>query len=180
MLVVPALTRGRRLLVRRKRDRATAARAEADALERLLAQPDSMEQLVTGMLGERVAEFARRNPGLLEETRTALLAGIERVRRARPRKPTVHWALADGYEEIEHAEVVVVNVRDQRDVAGAERLLADLRRVRKDPEVFDDILGWRGTRIPITAVAANLVARKNPGTRKVVARIKRLIRRMSD
>ena len=180
VLVVPALTRGRRLLVRRKRDRATAARAEADALERLLGQPDGMEQLVTGMLGGRVAEFARRNPALVEETRTALLAGIDRVRRARPHKSTVHWALAEGYEGIEHAEVVVVNVRDQRDIAGAERLLADLRRVRKDPEVFDDILGWRGTRIPITAVAANLVARADPGTRKVIARIKRLIRRVSE
>ena len=180
VFVAPALTRGRRLLVRRKRDRAAAARAEADALERLLRQPDGMEQFVTGMLGERVTEFARRNPTMLDETRTNLLAGIERVRGARPPKPTVHWAIAEGYAGIEHAQVVVVNVREQRDVAEGERLLAGLRRVRKDPEVFDDILGRRGTRIPITAATANLAASADPGTRKVVARIKRLIRRVSE
>jgi hypothetical protein len=180
VFVVPALPRGRRLLVRRKRDHAAAARREADALERLLQQPDGMEQFVTDMLGERVAEFARRNPAMLDDTRTNLLAGIERIRKAPPPKPTVHWAIAEGYEGIEHAQVVVVNVREQRDVAAAGRLLASLQRVRNDPEVFEDVLGRRGTKIPITAVAANLAASTDPGTRKVVARIKRSIRRVSE
>ncbi len=179
VFVAPALTRGGRLLVRRKLDRTASPRAEADALERLLQQPDGLEQFMTGMLGERGAEFARRNPTMLDETRTNLLAGIEKIRKARPPKPTVRWAIAEGYEGIEHAHVVV-NLREQRDVAGGERLLAGLRRVRKDPEVFDNILGRRGTRIPITAVTANLAASTDPGTRKVVARIKRLIRRVSE
>lgn len=39
------------------------------------------------------------------------------------------------------------------------------------------VLGWRGTRIPITAVAADLSDGRDPGTRKAVARVKGAVRR---
>ena len=78
------------------------------------------------------------------------------------------------------AGVVVTNTREGADVDGAMRLLADVQRIRKDEEVFDDILGWRGTRTPITAVAANLSDAADPGTRKALARIRRSIRRIAE
>ena len=177
--VAPAIPHRGRLLVRRKRDRAAEAHAKADAIEQVMRQPDGVERLLAELLGEPVAQLARRNPTFLEEARARFLAELEQVRSAPPPKPTAHWAIREGYEGIEHAQVVVVNVRDDRDVAGGERLLADLRRVRKDNEVFDDILGWRGTKVPITAVAANLADGADPGTKKVMARIKRTIRTRS-
>jgi len=121
------------------------------------------------MIGGAVVDLARQRPALLEAARASLLAGIDRARTARPPSPTEHWAIAQGYEGIEHAQLVVVNVRDpgQRDRAPA--LLADLARLRKDEQVFNDVLGWRGTRVPITAVASDLSDERDPGTRKAVA-----------
>jgi uridine kinase len=45
---------------------------------------------------------------------------------------------------------------------------------------FADILGWRGTRTPITAVAANLADPANRGSRKALARIRRSIWRVAE
>jgi hypothetical protein len=41
--------------------------------------------------------------------------------------------------------------------------------------VFEDVIGLRGNRRPITAVAADLSNRKDAGTRKALARVKRAI-----
>jgi hypothetical protein len=65
-------------------------------------------------------------------------------------------------------------------VVGFPALLADLQRLRTDRQVFDDVLGWRGRRTPITAVAADLSDPTDPGTRKAVARAKRAIRSASQ
>jgi hypothetical protein len=51
-----------------------------------------------------------------------------------------------------------------------------VRRLRADRAVFDDVLGWRGSRVPITAVVADLANARDAGTRKVVARVKRSVR----
>ena len=90
----------------------------------------------------------------LGDLRAQLLAGVEKARRASPPAPTEHWAIADGYAGIERAQVVVVNVRPRDQHGRAEAMLADLRRLRKDDEVFDDVLAPFGKRTPITAVAA--------------------------
>ncbi len=41
--------------------------------------------------------------------------------------------------------MVVVNVRDDDDREWAERTLRDLKRLRKDRDVFDDVIGRRGS-----------------------------------
>jgi hypothetical protein len=57
---------------------------------------------------------------------------------------------------------VVVNVREDGQRDYAQRLLADLARVGRDEQIFNDVMGRRGTRVPITAVAADLSDERDP------------------
>jgi hypothetical protein len=175
--VVPPLGPGRTLLVRKLRDRAEEARDKAAAMERLLREPGGVERFLEQTVGGAAVELARQRPALLEEARAVLLAGIDQARTAPPPRPTEHWAIAQGYEGIEHAQLVVVNVREDGQRDHAQRLLADLARVRRDEQVFNDVMGWRGTRVPITAAAADLSDKRDPGTRKAVARVRRAVQR---
>lgn len=85
-----------------------------------------------------------------------------------------HWAIADEHRGLARAHMVVVNVRGDDERSGAEALLAEVARLRGDPEVFADLhLSLTGGRTRITAVAADLTDAKDPGTRKAVARIRR-------
>jgi hypothetical protein len=102
-----------------------------------------------------MAQLARGNPKISEETRMKMLAGIARARKAPAPKPTEHWAIADDYKGIERAQLVVVNIRSIGESPRGESLVQEVARIRKDPAVFEDVLGFRGHRIPVTAVAAN-------------------------
>jgi hypothetical protein len=176
VFVAPPLSTGASLLVRRKRDRAKEERAKADAMERLLREPDGVTQLLGQMVGAPLAELARKSPKLVEDTRASLLAGIAQARRTPPPKPTEHWAIADGYEGIERAQLVVINARDDGEREHGDRLVAEVHRIRKDTAVFDDILGYRGSKVPITSVVANVADRSDGGTKKALARVRRAIR----
>lgn len=92
--------------------------------------------------------LARQHPRLLEEARANLQAGIDKVRTADPPKPSEHWAIAASHAGIEHAGLVIVNLRDRAQHDRAQALLAELQRLRTDRQVFDDILAWRGQRTP--------------------------------
>ena len=89
---------------------------------------------------------------------------------------TEHWAVAGGYEGVEHAQLVVVNIRSEAERQRGEQLVADVGRLRTDPALFDAILGRRGSRIPVTAVVANLADPRDAGTKKAVARVRRALR----
>lgn len=178
--VSPPLGPGRGLLVRKVRDRAAEARDRAAAMERLLREPDGVVRFLEQTIGGAVVDFARQRPTLLEAAQATLLAGVDRARTAPPPSQTEHWAINEGYEGIEHAQLVVVNVRDHAQRERAPELLADLTRLRMDKQVFDDVLGWRGRRVPITAVVADLSDARDPGTRKAVARVKRTVRNASE
>jgi hypothetical protein len=178
VFVVLPPTTGQTLLVRERRDRA-AQRAQADAMERLLGEPEGAARLLEQLVGGPVVAFARERPELVEQARVSLLAGIGKVRGAPPPAPTERWAVAGGYAGIEHAQLVVLNVPED---AGRERvqgLLEEVRRLRADRAVFDDVLGWRGSRVPITAVVADLADLREVGTRKAVARVKRSVRELA-
>jgi hypothetical protein len=177
VFVAPPLAAGRRLFVRRKRDRAKEERAKADAMEHLLREPDGVARFLGQMTGAPSAAFARQNPKLLEEARATLLAGIAQLRKAPPPKPTEHWAIARSYVGIERAQLVVVNARGERDRARGELVVRDLMRIREDDALFEDILGIRGTRVPITAVVADLSEPRDRGLRKALARVRRAIKR---
>jgi hypothetical protein len=169
---------GQTLLVRERRNRA-AQRARADAMEWLLGEPDGAARLLEQLVGGPVVAFARERPELVEQARVSLLAGIGKVRGAPPPAPTERWAVAGGYAGIEHAQLVVLNVREGAGRERAQGLLEEVRRLRADRAVFDDVLGWRGSRVPITAVVADLADLREVGTRKAVARVKRSVRELA-
>jgi len=83
--------------------------------------------------------------------------------------------VAAPYPGIEHAGLV--NVRDEAERANAARLVADIVRLRREPELFTAILSWRGNRTPVTAVAADLLDRGDVGRRKALSRARRTMQR---
>lgn len=176
VFVTSALPAGKKLFVRRKRDRAGEERAKADTMERLLRKPDGVAEFIGQMFGGPIVDMARKNPQLFEEARTTLLAGIALARKAPPLKPTERWAITDGHAGIEQAQLVVVNIRNEGERKRAEQLIADVVRLRKDEALFKDILGVRGTKIPVTAVVANLTNPGDPGRKKALARVRRALR----
>jgi hypothetical protein len=88
----------------------------------------------------------------------------------------MRWAIAEQYRGIEHAQLVVVNIRGQAERDSGEVLLAEVARLRTDQVVFDDVMGWRGSNVQITAVAANLADPKDPGVKKALAGVRRVLR----
>jgi sugar phosphate isomerase/epimerase len=131
------------------------------------------------VVGGPIAELARKRPALLVEARAKWLVAIEQARRAPPPPPTEHWAVAGGYQGVEHAQLVVVNVHTEAERPRGEQLVADVSRLRKDADLFDDILGLRGSKVTVTAVVANLADPKDRGTRKALARVRRAARATS-
>jgi hypothetical protein len=101
------------------------------------------------------------------------ILAIFRIPAERFAHPVEQWGVRDGYEGIERAQVVVVNVRTGEDREGAERLLADLGRLRADKKLFREVVPWHGSRLSITAVVADLSDPKDAGLKKALARIKR-------
>jgi hypothetical protein len=171
--VAPPPPVGQGLLVRERRDHGAQQRAQADAMQRLLDRPDGAARLLEQLVGGPVVALARERPELLEQARASLLAGIGKVHAAPPPTPTEHWAVAAGYSGIERAQLVVLNAREDAERRRAQGLLEEVRRLRVDRAVFDDVLGWRGSRVPVTAVVADLADPRDAGTRKAVARVKR-------
>ncbi len=167
---------GASLFRRTTRDRAQERRVGLARFEKALGSPEGTKALVTRYLGETLAEYMC-SPGRVEETRASMTAILEREGAAPAPEPKEHWAIAPAHAGIEHAQVVVVNIRDAKERNGAQRLVEELARLRRDKAIFDDILGWRGHRIPITAVVADLADSRDAGLKKVLTRIGRAFRR---
>lgn len=168
VFVAPAPLAGETLYVRRQRDVAAAQRAQAKAWEELLRQPDGMATWMEDVMGLPLADFARSNPRVTEDVRSRMLEGIAQVRAAPPPRPVDHWAVSERFQGIGRAGLVVVNLRDPDERPAAEQLLVDLARLRKDDALFNDIVGWRGSRLPITAVVANLADPRDAGRRRLL------------
>ena len=122
------------------------------------------------------AFFAELGGGKAVRENTTLVSLLEAAKRRRRKggKGTTCWTLAKRYQGIEYAQAVVINIRDECERPRAETMLEDLARLRKDKEIFRDVASFRGDRRAITAVIANLKNPKDPGTRKLLARIKRV------
>jgi hypothetical protein len=177
VFVAPPPAEGDQLFVRRTHERGRYARESTAALEQLLRQPDGMVDVLGVIGGARLAELGREHPELLEKMRTRL-GGVAQARRAP--QTDKRWAIADRYAGIEHAQLVVVNARHEGQRQAAEQLVADIVRLRKDNDLLADILGPRGSRIPITAVAANIADPHDPARKKALARVRRAIRSASS
>jgi hypothetical protein len=131
-----------------------------------------MAMWIDEIIGSQAGDFVRRNPLLVEDVRTRMLAGIAAIRTPPPPQPIEYWAVSERFRGIEHAGLVVVNIRDETERVAAELLIADVQR-RKDDALFRDILGWRGHRTPITAVVANIADPSESGRKKALRRVRR-------
>jgi hypothetical protein len=176
VFVAPAPLAGETLYVRRLQDVAASQRARADAWEELLRRPDDMSTWMEDVMGLPVGDFVRKNPGLAEDVRSRMLAGIAQVRSGPAPRTVECWAVSERFQGIQDAGLVVVNVRDPSERPAAEQLLVDLARLRKDDALFRDILGTRGHRTPITAVVADMADPRDAGRKKAVIRVRRTIR----
>jgi hypothetical protein len=165
---------GESLLLQGRTDPARERAAEIEGLEEALSNRERMGARLTALSGLPIALLLGNSPDGLDELEGIVNARLGELRKAPFPAPRAYWALADGYDGIQDAQLVVVNVRDGRH-AEAETMLSDLRRLRADKAVFDDIFDWKGKRTPITAVAANLADPRDPGLCKAVARIKRAL-----
>jgi hypothetical protein len=177
VFVAPPPAEGHQLFVRRTQKRGRSARDSTAALEQLLRQPDGIVDVLGVIGGARLAELGHEHPELLEKMRTRL-SGAAQARSA-PQSEE-RWAIADNYAGIEHAQLVVVNAHHDGQQQAAEQLVADIVRLRKDNDLRADILGPRGSRIPITALAANMADPDDPARKKALARVRRAIRSASS
>lgn len=177
VFVAPPPPPGGSLLRRERRDRAAEYKASIERMARALESLEGTIRLVGGGLGERFVAMALQQPDRFEDVRRSLRSRLAKAKRAPAPEPTEHWALAEDYDGIEHAQLVLVNVREEGERREAEMLIEELGRIRKDDAVFQDILGHRGSKVPITAVVADLSSPKDAGLQKAVARVRRTIQR---
>ena len=174
VFVAPVPAPGERLFVRRSET--SSPREQAELLERLLAEHASMVELLSIAGGEPLAELGRKNLALLEDVRAKLVTEVRQTGRVSAPKQKERWAIADRYAGIEDAQLAVVNIRADDDRAAAEELAADVNRLREDKALFADIIGYRGTRVPVTVVVADVTASADVDLRKALAKIRRAIR----
>jgi hypothetical protein len=177
VFVAPAPPVGSRLFVRRRRDRAKEQRERERLLEQAFEDPTAAAGFLAREFGPAMANVLRDRPQLVEEFRRTLLTGLESARRGASPAPVGYWAVNARYEGIERGQCVVITVRNETERGRAEGLVEQLGRLRKEKDLFRDIMGPLGKRTPITAVAADLRDPADPGTRKALARVKRTLRR---
>ena len=174
--VAPPLPAGRSLLRRVVRDHREERRSSIEQLERALEEPEAMLQLLGAGLSEPLLAMAITNPKVEADIRRTLKQKLSAMRHAPPPTPTERWSLEDGYAGLEHAQLVVVNLRGEAERQAAAALVEDVGRLRKDEAVFHDVLGFRGSKVPVTAVVADLSNPKDPGLKKAIARVRRTVR----
>lgn len=85
------------------------------------------------------------------------------------------WAIRPDCSDITKAAVVVINVHHQRERLAADKLAAEIRRIREDPEVKDDVIGLRDARRQPAILVANLADPKDKELKKAVSRVRKVI-----
>ena len=133
------------------------------------AAPDLLERSSTAR--------ARKDPGILDQLLEELAGHTGRKRGASASARRKRWTVNAGYQGVENAQLVVVNVHDPAERPHAERLVEQVKRLRTDADVFQDVLGITGSKVPITTVVADLSDPRDPGLRKALTRIKRSLKR---
>jgi hypothetical protein len=178
VFVAPPLPPGASLIRRVTREHAEAHRAKLLKFTRALDTHEVVAGLLGADFGEAFVAMAMQKPEMLEDLRTSMQAKLKVVRDLPPPSPTEHWGIADGYEGIERAQLVVVNARSGDDHERADALVEEVARIRKDAAVFRDVLHLSGNKLPVTAVVADVTKEKDAGMKKAVARLKRAIKQV--
>lgn len=167
VFVVRPLPEGESLFSRVRSDHSPEYVSLISSLERAIGSPDDLVRFLVKDKGETIFRPALKSGKIIETIRVKL-------------SETERWVLAPGYQGIERAKLVVVNVRDEDERRRGGRLIEDIARLRRDPAVFADVNVIRSQRIPITAVVADLADPKDAGLKKALARVKRAIRRAQE
>jgi len=176
IFIAPPPSAGEQLFVKRHRDSSVKDRATIARWREMLAETEGVARWMGEVMGVPAGGIFKEKPQIVESSRAKLLETLEAAAKARPAMPTEQWVIADRYRGIENAGLVVVNVRSSAERTAGEALVADLSRLRKDDELFTDILGVHGHRTPITSVVANLRNPDDPGRKKAIARVRRGMR----
>jgi hypothetical protein len=174
--VARPLSSGAGLLERVKRNNKGERKRSMAALERALATPESTARLLLGDFGERAIELALQNSTSMAGAQDMLRAQLAKMRSGPPPTPTEHWAVTAGYQGVEQAQVVVFNVQGDAERRRAESLVKEVKRLRTDEAVSQDVIGPLGNRVPITVLIADLSDPRDPGLKKALTRIKRSLR----
>lgn len=87
------------------------------------------------------------------------------------------WRLRDELSDLRLAQAVVINIRSEDDRPVAERMSAEIQRIWADVDMVSDLRFPRWPKRPPSIYVANLADRRHEGTRKAVARIKRVYQR---
>jgi hypothetical protein len=132
--------------------------------------------LLDAELGGPLAAMAMQKPEFLDDIRRSMQGKLREVQDSPAPSPTEHWTIAGGYEGIERAQLVVVNVHGGENSTGAEALVSEVARIRKDEDVFRDVLRFAGNKLPVTAVVADVASPKDAGMKKAIVRLKRAIK----
>lgn len=182
VFVAPVPAKGRALLRRVVRDHTASYQASIAQFAHALENPEALARLFGIQI--RLTETAGSNwspasalkePRVLNNLRRSVEAELEEARRMPPPAPTEHWALEEDYLGIETAQLVVVNVRSDDDRRAAKPFIEEIARLRKDAEIYRDVIGLQGNKLPITAAIADLSNPKDAGVKKAVARVKRTL-----
>lgn len=171
VFIAPAPEPRRKLLRRVKRNLARERRVTVARLQRLLGSREGTARLADELLGTPLALFAECRPEMLESFRSKIAANLDRIGSVEPsRERNERWEITEPYRGIEHAQLVVINIRGDAERRRGERAWEDVLRLRNETRVFEDILGWRGSRVPIKAVVADLSNERDPGLKEAVRR----------
>ena len=173
VFVAPVPPKGRSLLHRVTRDRVAAHHASIEQVAQSLESREAMARFLGARFGKTLVAMALKQPRILDDLRRSLSGKLPEVRRAPAPAPTEHWGLAKGYEGIERAQLIIVNARAEMERRAAEALVEEIARLRKEDEVYRDVVGLRGNKLPVTAVVADLSNPKDAGLKKALARVKR-------
>lgn len=171
--VTPPVPVGRTLLCRVTVDRTASHARELAQLERLLDTPGAVEEFLGNMLA---AEFGGRLPvsdAGFADARRSMVDLVARTKSRGAPPPVQRWALAEGFAGVEMARVVVINARSAGERERGEAMLPELMRLRKDRAVFDDVIGLRGNRLPVTVAVADVGDPKDKGLKRLLTRVKR-------
>lgn len=150
--------------------------ARMATLRQVLQEPEAFLKMFSKLLGDPSLPTILTDSVRIEVLRQRALAEIGNAPPPSPTRPVERWRLAPGYEGIVHAGMVVVNVRTAAERVRGKRMLDEIPRMRKDEAIFRDLFDFRGIRVPITAVMADLSDPKDTGWRKALARVMRTLR----
>ncbi len=168
------------LLRRELRDHTAEHEAEFARYEKAIESPRAMLEMAFGESGGAIAAMMKRSSPRTDSMMAGLRDKLDEMRRLPLPPPTEHWAVAEGYEGIERAGLVVVNKRQGDDLAHAKALAREVPRLRKEEDVFRDVIGILGNKLPVTVTDADLRNPNDAGLKKAITRVRRTVKRMRD